>query len=149
MRAIPEEAYRRYSVPGELSFEYPRMLQPRDGWKEDVPTLSFTLDDGSPGKPVTIMVTKIEPSQPTYLEMASAIAKDMDWQSAKDGGSVTVAGVKSRLTFVAGESKTAYVPLGRDAYLTLVYSAPVESYETYLAAFNRVLKTMKLRGAKR
>ncbi len=149
MRVIPDEAYRRYSVPGELSFEYPRMLQPRDGWKEDVPTLSFTLDDGSPGKPVTITVAKIEPAQPTYLEMAAAISKDMDWQNAKDGGHVRVAGVKARLTFVAGETRTAYVPVGGDVYYTIIYSAPVEAYETYLAAFNRLLKTLKLRGARK
>lgn len=149
MRSIPDEAYRRYSVPGEMSFEYPRMLAPRDGWKEDVPMLSFTLDDGSPGKPVTITISKIEPRQPTFVEMAAAVSKDKDWGDAKDGGVVLVGGVKARITFVAGESKTAYVPLSGDSYLTIVYSAPVEVYETYLAAFNRLLKTMRLRGAKR
>ncbi len=144
IKVISEDAYRRYTVPAELSFEYPRMLQPRDGWKEDVPTLSFTLDDGSPGKPVMIVITKVEPSQPTFVELAAAVAKDKDWQGAKDGGSVPVAGVKARITFVSGESKTAYVPLTDEAYYAIVYSAPVESYDLYLGAFNRVLKTLKL-----
>jgi hypothetical protein len=144
MARLSEESYRRYSVPAELSFDYPRMLQPRDGWKEDVPTLSFTLDDGKPGKPVMITITKIESAQPTFIDIDEAVTKDKEWQNANDGGHVPVAGVRARITFVAGESKTAYVPLSRDAYYTVVYSAPVESYEAYLAAFNRLLKTMKI-----
>lgn len=144
MATIGEDSYRRYSVPAELSFDYPKMLQPRDGWKEDVPTLSFILDDGSPGKPVSITITKIEPSQPTFVDMNAAIVKDKEWQAANDGGHVPVAGVKARITFVAGESKTAYVPLAGDGYYTVVYSAPVDAYETYLAAFNRLLKSMRI-----
>lgn len=144
IRVIREDAYRRYSVPAEMSFEYPRMLQPRDAWKEDVPTLSFTLDDGSPGKPVSITITKVEPSQPTFVEREAAIHKDKEWLGAKDGGLVPVAGVKARVTFVSGESKTAYIPLADDAYYTVAYSAPVESYDLYLGAFNRLLKSMKL-----
>ena len=141
---ISEDAYRRYTVPAEMSFEYPRMLQPRDGWKEDVPTLSFILDDGSPGKPVSITITKVEASHPTFIDMATAVNKDKDWQGAKDGGMVPVAGVKARITFVSGESKSAYIPLPADAYYAVVYSAPVESYDVYLSAFNRLLKTMKI-----
>lgn len=144
MAKISEESYRRYSVPAELSFDYPRALQPRDGWKEEIPTLSFILDDGSPGKPVSITITKIEPSQPTFIDIDAAVLKDKEWQGANDGGHVPSAGVKARITFVAGESKTAYIPLSRDAYYTVVYSAPVEAYEIYLAAFNRLLKTMKI-----
>lgn len=144
VQSIGEDAYRRYAVPAEMSFEYPRMLQPRDGWKEEVPTLSFTLDDGRPGKPVMITITKVEPSQPTFIDLDSALAKDKEWQGAKDGGSVPVAGVKARVTFVSGESKTAYIPLAADAYYAVVYSAPVESYDLYLGAFNRLLKTLKL-----
>jgi hypothetical protein len=144
MARLGDESYRRYSIPAELSFDYPKTLQPRDGWKEDVPTLSFTLDDGSPGKPVTFTITKIMSSQPTYIDIDAAITKDKEWQNAADGGHVPVAGVRAQITFVAGESKTAYVPLSRDAYYTVVYSAPVEAYEAYLAAFNRMLKSMKI-----
>lgn len=144
VKKIPDEAYRRYSVPAEMSFDYPRPLQPRDSWKEDVPTVSFTYDDGSPGKHVTFTITKVEPSQPTYVDMETAIAKDKNWLDANDGGSVPVAGVEARITFVAGDSKTAYIPLANGAYYSVVYSAPVESYDLYLSAFNRMLKSMKL-----
>lgn len=144
IKTITEDAYRHYSVPAELTFDYPRMLKPRDGWKEEVPTLSFTLDDGSPGKPVMLTITKAQPSHPTYVDMETAITKDKDWQGAKDGGMVPVAGVKARITFVSGESKTAYIPLSNDEYYTIVYSAPVEAYDAYLGTFNRLLKTMKI-----
>ncbi len=143
-RAPGDEAYRRYTVPGEMSFDYPRLLQPRDDWKEEVPTLSFTLDDGLPGKPVMITITKVEPAQTAFIDLDAAVGKDKEWQSAKDGGSMRVAGVKARLTVVAGESQTAYVPLAAGAYYAIVYSAPVESYGAYLGSFNRLLKTMKL-----
>ena len=144
IRAISAAAYRRYEVPAEMSFDYPRMLLPRDGWKEEVPTLSFTLDDGSPGKPVMITITKVVPSQPTYIDIEAAANKDKEWQGAKDGGLVATAGVKARVTFVPGESRTAYIPRPAGAYYAVVYSAPVESYDLYLGAFNRLLKTMKL-----
>ncbi|MEK7234339.1 MAG: hypothetical protein AAB268_11025 [Elusimicrobiota bacterium] len=138
------DAYLRYTASAEMSFEYPRMFQPRDGWKEEVPTLSFMLEDGSPGKPVMITITKVESSQPTFIDIQAAANKDKDWLGAKDEGLMSVAGVKARVTVVAGESKSAYIPLAADAYYAVVYSAPVESYDDYLGAFNRLLKTMKL-----
>lgn len=141
---LSEDSYRRYAIGGELSFDYPKAFQPRDGWKEDVPTVSFTLDDGSPGKPATITVTKVMPTQPTYVDIETAVAKDKDWGGAKDGGTVIVAGLRAKVTFVAGDSKTAYIPFARDSYYAIVYSSPVETYDNYLGAFNRILKTFKL-----
>lgn len=144
LKRLREESFRRYTLPGEASFDYPREFAPLDSWREDPPTLSFTLDDGSPGKPVTLTLTKYAPSQPSYQTLDDAVAKDKDWQNAKDGGTVLSAGVKARVTFVAGESKTAYIPLSDGSYYSLVYSAPVEAYENYLDAFNRVLKTLRV-----
>lgn len=143
------EAYRRYTIPGEMSLDYPSLFQPRDGWREEVPTLSFTLDDGSPGKPVMITITKVERQQPTFIDLDAALAKDKDWQGARDGGSLRVAGLQARVSVVAGDSKTVYVPLSKAAYYTLVYSAPVEAYEVHLGAFNRLLKTLRVTGPKR
>ncbi len=143
-RCLRDDLYRSYKLGGEMSFEYPRGFEPRDGWKEDVPTISFTLDSAAAGKPVMITITKIEHAQPAYIDLEGALAKDKDWQDAKDGGSVTIAGIASRLTFVAGESKTAYVPLAQDNYYTIVYSAPAEAYGVHLAAFEHLLKTLRL-----
>ena len=143
-RVLGEDSYRLYTVPAEMSFEYPLVLQPRDGWKEEVPTLSFTFDDGSPGKPVMITITKVGPTQPAFIDLDTAVGKDKEWQNAKDGGSMRVAGIQARLTVVAGESQTAYVPLAAGAYYAIVYSAPVESYGAHLGSFHRLLKTMKL-----
>lgn len=141
---LSDSDYRRYTVPAELSFDYPKAFAPRDSWKDEVPTITFTLDDGSPGKPVTLSIARIEPGQPTYADLDAAIAKDRDWLNAQDGGTVMAAGVKARLTFVAGETRSAYVPLAGGAYYAVTYSAPVESYESYLAAFNRLLKTLRV-----
>ncbi|MBI3289205.1 MAG: hypothetical protein HYZ74_06780 [Elusimicrobia bacterium] len=139
-----DDAFRRYSITGELSFDYPRLFHPRDGWTEDVPTLSFTLDNGLPGKPVMITITRLDKTQPTYLDLEAALARDKEWQGAKDGGMATVSGARARLTVVAGESKTAYIPVSGDSYYAVVYSAPADAYEAYMGAFARVLKTMRL-----
>lgn len=138
------DSFRRYSIPGELSFDYPRAFQSRDAWQDEVPTLSFTLDDGSPGKPVSITLTRAERSQTGFVELGEAIAKEMEWQGAKDEGTASVAGLRARLIVVPGESNSAYLPLSRDAYYALAYSAPLESYHGYLAAYQRLLKTFRL-----
>mgnify|MGYP001594886141 FL=1 len=103
-RCVREAPYLSYTLAGEMSFEYPRNFQPLDGWKEDVPTISFTLDSKSAGKPVMITITKVERAQAAYIGLEAALAKDKDWQDAEDGGTLTVAGIASRLTFVAGET---------------------------------------------
>ena len=141
-RCLRDDVYRTYKLGGEMSFEYPHGFSPRDGWKEDVPTISFTLDTAAAGKPVMITITKVEHAHPAYIDLEGALAKDKDWQDAKDGGSISIAGISSRLTFVAGESKTVYVPLSQDDYYTIVYSAPAETYAAHLHAFEHLLKTL-------
>ena len=149
--SLGADAYRRWTVAGELQFEYPRMFRPQDNWKDEVPTLVFTLDEDRGGKPVTITVSRIDHDQPTFQDLESAIAKDKEWQGSSDGGTGRVgpAAIPARFTYVVGETRTAYVPIGKDRYYQLVYSAPVESYELYLPAFNRMLKTLALLRRKR
>lgn len=146
-----DDAYRKWSVPFELSFEYPKMFRPQDNWKDEVPTLVFTLDEDRGGKPVTITLSRIDHDQPTFQDLDSAVSKDKEWQGATDGGTGRVgpASLPARFTYVAGETRTAYVPIGKDAYYQLVYSAPVESYEQYLPVFNRMLKTFTTLKRKR
>lgn len=144
---LGDEAFRRYSLAREMTFDCPREFKVEDAWKEDIPSLHLSLDDGSPGKPVSLVITKYEPSQTTFQDLDSAIAKDREWQGAKDAGVMSVSGARARVTYVPGETRTAYLPLSKDAYMTIVYSAPVEAFDTYLPAFNRLLKTLKLARA--
>jgi len=138
------DSYVKFSIPREMSFEYPRTFRAQDAWKEEVPTMYLTLDDGSPGKPVTITVTKYEQRQPTYQELDSAIARDIEWQRAQDGGVIPVAGLKARLTYVPGDARTVYLPLSQDSYYSFVYSAPAETYDSYLPTFQHLLKSLRL-----
>jgi hypothetical protein len=144
-------AYGRWTVPGELSFDYPLMFRPQDNWRDEVPTLVFTLDEDRGGKPVTLTVSRVDHDQPTYQDLDSAIAKDKEWQGAVDGGGGRVgpAAVSARFTYVVGETRTAYIPMGKDGYYQVVYSAPAESYENLLPAFNRLLKSLTLLKRKR
>lgn len=149
--SLGEDAYRRWTVPFELTFEYPKMFRPQDNWKDEVPTVIFTLDEDRGGKPVTITVSRIDQDQPAFQDVDAAIAKDKEWQGAADGGSGRVgpAAVPARFTYVVGETRTAYVPFSRAAYYQLVYSAPAEHYENFLPAYNRMLKTLSLLKRKR
>jgi hypothetical protein len=141
-----EGTYGRFSIRGAISFDYPAAFRIQNSWKEEVPTLYLKLDDNSAGKPVTITITRNAGSQSTYQEMGEAIAHDVEWQGAKDGGSQIMSGLRARVTYVAGDTRSVYLPLSKDSYYSFVYSAPADQYEVYLSAFARVLKSMKLGG---
>jgi len=144
VRVIDEGSFTRYSIPHELSFDYPRQFRVQDAWKEDVPTLYLKLDESAAGKPVTITITRYEQSQPTFQEMDAAIARDVEWQGARDGGAMPLAGARARVTFVPGDARSVYLPASKQSYYSFVYSAPADSYENYLPAFTRLLKTLRL-----
>lgn len=143
-RPLGPGAYRRYAVPRELSFEYPRRFRAQDSWKEDVPTLYFALDDGSAGKPASITVTRNDAGAPGYVDLGAAISRDRDWQHARDDGTTVVAGLRARVTMVARQTRSVYLPISPESYYTIVYSAPSDVYATYLPAFTRLLKTLRL-----
>ena len=145
MHVIDEGSFTRFSIPHQLSFEYPRVFRVQDEWKEDVPTLYLKLDDAeSTGKPVTITVTRYEQGQTTYQEMDAALARDIEWQGAKDGGKMPLAGVTARVTYVPGDTRSVYLPITKESYYSLVYTAPSDTYENYLPAFTRLLKSLRL-----
>jgi hypothetical protein len=144
VRVIDEGSFTRYSIPHELGFEYPRQFRVQDQWKEDVPTLYLKIDNDNAGKPVTITITRYDQSQSTFQEMDAAIARDIEWQGAKDGGNMPLAGGRARITFVPGDARSVYLPLSKQSYYSFVYSAPADSYENYLSAFTRLLKTLHI-----
>ena len=144
VRVLEEGSFTRYTIPRELSFEYARVFKVQDAWKEDVPTLYLRVDNESTGKPVTITITRYDQSQPTFQEMDAAIARDIEWQGAKDGGTMPVAGARSRITYVPGDTRSVYLPVSKQSYYSFVYSSSADDYENYLTAFTRLLKTLRL-----
>lgn len=144
VRAPGEGSYIRHSIPHEMSFEYPKVFRVQDAWKEEVPTVYLTLDDGSPGKPVTITATKYAHNQPTYQRLDSAITRDIEWQHAQDAGVLDVAGIVSRVTSVPRDTRSVYVPLSADEYYSFVLSAPAETFDAYLPTFQHLLKSLSL-----
>ena len=150
MHTLDEGAMAHFSIPRQLSFEYPSSFRVQDEWKEDVPTLYLKLDDPSiAGKPVTITITRYDQSQTTYQEMDAAIARDIEWQNAKDGGHMPLAGGKARITYVAGDTRSVYLQVAKESYYSFVYSAPADAYDSYLPAFMRLLKTLRLDRTRR
>jgi hypothetical protein len=150
MHTLDEGAVARFTIPHQLSFEYPSSFRVQDQWKEDVPTLYLKLDDPSVvGKPVAITITRYDQSQTTFQEMDAAIARDVEWQNAKDGGHMPLAGGKGRITYVPGDTRSVYLQVSKESYYSFVYSAPADAYDAYLAAFTRLLKTLRLDRTRR
>jgi hypothetical protein len=140
-----DKAYTRYSIPGELSCEFPRDWHLTDAWKDEPPTVYAVFEAGGGGKQVTMTVTAVEPGQAGYQSMDAAILKEKEWQNAEaDEKEGRVAGLRARFVSVAGASRSAYVDRGEGRYLTLNYSAPAGLYETYLPAFQRLLKSLRV-----
>ncbi|HEX4047340.1 MAG TPA: hypothetical protein VH309_05875 [Elusimicrobiota bacterium] len=147
MHTLDEGSYGRFSIPGQISFDYASAFRVQDSWKDDVPTLYLKIDDSSAGKPVTITITRCVDSQSTYEEMSDAIGHDVEWLGAKDGGTLLVGRARARLTYIPGDTRSVYLPATKESYYSFVYSAPADSYEIYLPAFARLLKTLKLGGS--
>ena len=144
--APDEGSYQRFSVSGQLSFEYPSAFRVQDAWSEDVPTLYLKIDDAAAGKPVTITITRYDASQSDYQAMSEAIRRDVEWQGAKDSGTQTIARASARVTDLPGDTRSVYLPVSKESYYSFVYSAPAGSYEKHLPAFSRLLKSLKIPG---
>jgi hypothetical protein len=142
---LGEKSFTRYSIPGEISFEFPRDWHLNDAWKDEPPTVYVVYDEGGGGKQVAMTMTAAEPGQTGYQSMNLAILKEKEWQNAaleKEEG--RVAGLRTKFVAVPGASRSAYVDRGGGRYLTLTYSAPGELYAIYLPAFQRLLKSLRL-----
>jgi hypothetical protein len=137
-------APQRYSIAGQIAFEYPSAFRVQDAWSEDVPTLYLKIDDGSAGKPVTITITRVASNQSTYQDMDEAIKRDVEWQGAKDGGTMTIGPARARVTELPGDTRSVYLPVAKESYYSFVYSAPADSYKAHLPGFSRLLKSLKL-----
>lgn len=137
-------AYRRYTLPGELSFDYPKEWRLTDAWKDEVPTLFIAFDPGRGGRQVTMVVSRLEASQAGFQELEHHILKEKEWQGASDAGRGVVSGRAARFTEVKGESRSAYVPQSDERYYTLIFTAPAELYRVYEPAFSRLLKSFEL-----
>ncbi|HXS99284.1 MAG TPA: hypothetical protein VN915_01265 [Elusimicrobiota bacterium] len=146
VHVLDEGSYGRYLIPGQIAFDFAAAFKIQDAWKEDVPTLYLKIDDGAAGKPVTITITRYLSSQSAYQEMSEAIAHDVEWQGARDGGTQLVGRARARVTYIPGDTRSVYLPVAKDSYYSFVYSAPADSYEAYLPAFSRLLNSLKLAG---
>ncbi len=136
--------YLRYTIKDQLQFDYPKDWKMINGWQDEVPTLYIEFDTGRQGKQVTVVVSKLTPVEPGYEDMDAAIEHEKEYQNAADAGSGRIAGFPARVTALANSSKTAYVRLGADDYLTLSYSAPEDLYKTFEPVYKRLLQSFKI-----
>ncbi len=141
---LTAKSYGRFSVPGEIAFEFPKAWHITDAWKDSPPAIYIVFDAGRGGKPVSLTMTLAEPGGPGYQDMDLAMLKEREWQDAvPEPGRVKVDGKPTRLLAVKGSSRSAYVDAGGGRYFTLNYSAPGDLYEAYQPAFERLLRTFR------
>lgn len=141
-------SYKRYSVPGELSFEFPRGWHLTDGWKDEVPTLYVLFDLGDGGQKVALSVTRNAPGQEGFVPLDKHLVREREWQGAQELGQAPVAGRKARMTEVSGQSRSAYLEDGQGGYYAIGYSAPTLSFEAYLPVYQKLLASFRLEGAR-
>ena len=84
------------------------------------------------------------PRQAGYEALAEAIAKEKQYQGARETAAKRVAGLRARQTLVPGESRSAYADAGGGTYYVLTYSAPQELFKVFEPAFERLLSSARL-----
>jgi hypothetical protein len=127
-----------------LQLSLPRGWHVTDAWSDEVPTVYVEEDARRRGKPVTMLVSRLAPGQEGYETMADAIAKEKEYQGAKEGPPRRVSGLEARQTVVAGETRSAYVDAGGGVYYLLSFSAPKEVFSSYEPAFEKLLSSARL-----
>jgi hypothetical protein len=141
---LTDRSYTRYTIPGQLSFDFPRDWHLSEAWSDVPPTIYVVYDPGG-GKQVSMTLTSLVPGQEGYQSMDLAILKEKEWQNAApDKKEGRVAGLRTRFVSVPGSSRSAYVDRGNGRYLTATYSAPAGVYARYSPAFQRLLKSLRL-----
>jgi hypothetical protein len=123
---------------------FPKGWHVTDDWNDDVPTLSVEHDVRR-GKPVTLMVSRLDPGKASYEAVDAAIAQEREFHGAVEGPARRVAGRPARQISVAGLSRSVYVDVGGGSYLLFVYSAPAEDFRTFESAFERLLTSARLK----
>lgn len=141
-KAQPAKEFVPYKAKG-LALAVPRGWHVTDAWKDEIPTLYVELDERR-GKPVTMLVSRLAPGQAGYEPMDSAIAKEKEYQGARETTARKVSGFDARQTVVEGESRTVYADAGDGAYYLFSFTAPKDSYPVYEPAFQRLLSSAKL-----
>ena len=124
---------------GALRLDIPRGWHVTEAWSDEVPTLYVEYETGKPGKQVTLVVSRFEPSQPGYEDMQKAIAKEKEYQGAQEGAGRRVGGLPGRHTMVIKESRAAYVDAGGGIYYVLAYSAPQRLFEAFEPTYERLM----------
>lgn len=140
---VPKD-YSRYTIKGQVQFEYPASWHMVEGWSDDVPTLFMEFDTGRQGKQVTMVVSRISKEQAAFERMDEAIEHEKEYRNAADAGEGLVGTFPARFTQLANTSRTAYVLYDEKEYYTLSYSAPDDLYKTFLPVYQRLLKTFKI-----
>lgn len=137
-------SFTRYTVRTQFQVDFPKGWHVHDGWQDEVPTFYSELDTGRNGKQLQLVVSRVSRGQEGWVDLATAVSRDKEWQNADEAKPSRVAGFPARETFVAKSSRTTYVAYADDGYFTLSYSAPDDLFDLYLPAYRRMVTSFKV-----
>lgn len=136
--------YTRYTVRGQFQVDFPKGWHVQDAWEDEVPTFYCEFDTGRQGKQLQLVITKVAKGQEAWVDMATAVARDKEWQNAAEGPASKVGGFPARETYVAKSSRTTYVAYDDFGYYSLSYSGPEDLFAIYEPTYRRMLQSFKL-----
>ena len=142
LQRLTARAFGRYTIPGQISFEFPRDWPLRDAWHENPAAIYVVYETGRGGKQVALGVTLNEPGQPGYQDLDLVVTKEKEGhRDAREDERISVGGLPARCVTIRGASRSAYVAQGAGRYFVLNYTAPTDLYDLYLPAFERLLRS--------
>lgn len=136
--------YTRYTVRGQFQVDFPKGWHVQDAWEDEVPTFYCEFDTGRQGKQLQLVITKLVKGQEAWVDMATAVARDKEWQNAAEGPASKVGGFPARETYVAKSSRTTYVAFDDHGYYSLSFSSPEDLFPIYEPTYRRMLQSFKL-----
>lgn len=135
-------SYKAFRRSGAVSFEYPADWNLTDAWGDAEPAVYIMADRGRDGRPVSLSVMRHRRASQGYVDMETRVWQEEDWHQAKevsrtrDGANVAIH------LELGGEGRLSLIGV-RDGYFALAYGAPSDLYQSYLPAFERLLKTFR------
>ena len=128
---------------GGLSFAPPPGFRVQDDWKDSVPMLYMEMTGSGPGKPLSMTITHLAPTQPDFAGLDAAVRRDERWQGAREIKPLRVAGASARATEVPERALSVYLPDGRESYYAFVFAGPESLYARRRPDFLRLLKSVR------
>jgi len=138
-----EEDVEEFEIPGQIAFKYPKNWKLKDSWGDKQPSITLTKKSNGEALPISLTIRFSRKTGSKFVSMKSRMKQEHAWHGSYESGTSRVAGRLARhLTDPRGAELTFFkVPGG---YYVISYAAPAKEFENTFAAYNLLLKSMRL-----